>query len=82
MAETGSFTISDSSECVSISIQSDSVSEPGLECFLVSFSTSASGFTLKSPSVATVCIRDGSYIQSVEVHGYNVVLLEILIVYC
>ena len=61
MAETGSFTVSDSSECVSISIQSDSVSEPGLECFLVSFSTSDTGFTLKSPSVATVCIRDGWY---------------------
>ncbi|CAI8052157.1 hypothetical protein GBAR_LOCUS28549, partial [Geodia barretti] len=58
VAETGSFTVSDSSECVSISIQSDSVSEPGLECFLVSFSTSDTGFTLKSPSVATVCIRD------------------------
>ena len=49
---------SQSSQCVSVSITSDSVEE-GQECFLVSFSSSSAGFTLQSPSVATVCIEDG-----------------------
>ena len=70
MAQTGSLTISDSSECVSISIQSDSVSEPGLECLLVTFSTTDTGFTLQSPGIATICIRDGESVQDVCPSSY------------
>ena len=60
VAVSGSVEISESqtSQCVSVSIVTDSVEE-GEECFLVSFSSSSFDFTLQSPSVATVCIRDG-----------------------
>ena len=59
-AVSGSVEISESemSKCVSVSIVSDSVEE-GEECFLVSFSSSSSDFTLQTPSIATVCITDG-----------------------
>ena len=60
VAVSGSVEISESqtSQCVTVSIVTDSVEE-GEECFLVSFSSSSFDFTLQSPSVATVCIRDG-----------------------
>ena len=56
----GSVEISETetSQCVSVSIVPDSLVE-GEECFLLSFSSSSSDFILKSPSVATICIRDG-----------------------
>ncbi|CAI8052161.1 Adhesion G-protein coupled receptor V1, partial [Geodia barretti] len=59
VAVSGSVEISESqtSQCVTVSIVTDSVEE-GEECFLVSFSSSSSDFTLQSPSVAAVCIRD------------------------
>lgn len=62
-AQSGSFAISSSttSECISISIISDLVQESGQECFIVNFFSSSSDFTLKAPSVATICISDGWY---------------------
>ena len=56
-----SFTISESntSQCLSVSIVSDSVVETDLECCIVSFSSSTSDFILQTPSIATICISDG-----------------------
>ena len=36
----------------------DVVEEPDMECFIVRFSSTASGLIL-SPSIATVCINEG-----------------------
>ena len=57
---TGSVTLSETTptDCISVTITSDSVVE-GVECFIVSFSSNNIQFTLKAPSVATVCIQDG-----------------------
>ena len=57
----GSFAISESntSQCLSVSIVSDSVVETDQECFIVTFSSSASDFILQAPSIATICISDG-----------------------
>ena len=59
--QSGSFTISETStsECISISIVSDSVEEPEMECLIVNFTSNSADFNLKAPSVATICIRDG-----------------------
>ncbi|CAI8052979.1 Extracellular matrix protein 3, partial [Geodia barretti] len=68
VAVSGSVEISESqtSQCVSVSTVIDSVEE-GEECFLVSFSSSSSDFTLQSPSVATVCIRDAPTVTPVSI---------------
>lgn len=61
VAQSGSLMISQSntSECVSISIVSDSLQEQDRECFIVNFNSISSDFILKAPSVATICINDG-----------------------
>ena len=58
--QSGSLTISEAqtSDCLSISIVADVVEEPDMECFVVRFSSTASGLIL-SPSIATVCINEG-----------------------
>ena len=62
MTNSGSLVISQSntSQCLSVSIVSDSVVETDVECFIVSFSSSTSDFNLMRPGVATICISDGS----------------------
>ena len=60
--ESGTFTISETqtSNCLSISIVADTVEEPDMECFIVRFSSTASGLTL-APNIATICIHEGIY---------------------
>ena len=75
--ESGTFTISETqtSSCVSISIVADTVEEPDMECFIVRFSSTASGLTL-APNIATICIHEG--ILSLQ-KSYLYLLLIILI---
>jgi hypothetical protein len=58
--QSGSLTISETNTtgCVSISIISDEIAEPDMECFIVSFSSTYS-YIILAPSVATICINEG-----------------------
>ena len=64
-----SFTLSEDTQiqCVPIPITSDSVDEPGLECFFFTISNASGvdGLTL-CPSQAEICVSDSKYI-----HEYN-----------
>ena len=65
-----SFTLSDNAliQCVPIAITSDSVVEPGEECFTftISTATTVAGLTL-SPSETEICVSDSEGTLCVQV---------------
>ena len=71
--QSGSFTISEAStsECISISILSDSIEEPGMECLIVNFTANSADFNLKAPSIATICIVDGQSKRYVLIYMWS-----------